>query len=101
MQALLDDGCTAVVTTLGADGCDCRTKDCHVRLPGHMVSVVDTTGAGDTFNASFTHCLLHGMAPESAAKFSNAAAARAVTILGPRGGVAPVSEVEAFLAQHQ
>ena len=101
IQALLDDGCTAVVTTLGADGCDCCTKDCHVRLPGHMVSVVDTTGAGDTFNASFTHCLLHGMDPESAAKFSNAAAARAVTILGPRGGVAPVSEVEAFLAQHQ
>ena len=101
IQALLDDGCTAVVTTLGADGCDCRTKDCHVRLPGHKVSVVDTTGAGDTFNASFTHCLLHGMDPESAAKFSNAAAARAVTILGPRGGVAPVSEVEAFLAQHQ
>ena len=70
-------------------------------VPAKKVNVIDTTGAGDTFNASFTHCLLHGMDPESAAKFSNAAAARAVTILGPRGGVAPVSEVEAFLAQHQ
>lgn len=101
VRALLSAGCSVVVTTLGADGCDCRSASQHVRLPGIPVGVVDTTGAGDTFNASFVHCLFHGLSLEEAARFANAAAARSVTKLGPKGGVADVEEVYTFMQQWQ
>ena len=96
IRSLLEGGCAAVAVTLGADGCACFTQEQQVRVPGMKVKTVDTTGAGDTFNATFVHCLLHGLALDEAARFSNAAAARSTTILGPKGGVASEETVRAF-----
>lgn len=100
IQALLEQGCEAVVITLGADGCDCYMPGQRVRLPGIQVQVADTTGAGDTFNASFLHCLLADSGLEEAARFANAAAARSTTQLGPKGGVASVQTVKEFMSHH-
>jgi fructokinase len=50
-QKWLDMGCKLVVITKGADGADGYTKDVKVSVPSQRVTVVDTIGAGDTFDA--------------------------------------------------
>ena len=42
-----------VVLTLGAEGCLCGTTSGLHKVPGRMVHVEDTTGAGDAFAAGF------------------------------------------------
>ena len=96
IQNLLNRGCIVSVT-LGADGCQCWDARSHVRLPGWRVNAIDTTGAGDTFNASLVCGLLQGKTLKAAAQFANAAAARATTVLGPRGGAVSMDTVEAFI----
>ncbi len=97
---LLQSDVEIVVTTLGADGCDCRTIRETVRIPGIPVPVVDTTGAGDTFNSSFVHCILRGETLAYAARFANTAATHAVTVLGPKGGVTSHAAVESFMKDY-
>jgi ribokinase len=46
------------------------------------VSVVDTTGAGDTFTAALTLALVEGQAPDAALRFACAAGAAATTRMG-------------------
>ncbi len=101
IEKLLRGGCGIVVTTLGAEGCDCHSPEEHVRLKGLPAKVLDTTGAGDTFNASFVHCLMRGCSLSEAAEFSNAAAARATEILGPKGGVAEAGAVEKYMRKQR
>ncbi len=48
-QALLEQGVSCVVVTLGGEGALMRTKDFCVREKGKKRQVVDTTGAGDSF----------------------------------------------------
>lgn len=101
LAALNAAGCM-VVRTYGAEGCGVyQNGEEAVRVPGHRVKVVDTTGAGDTFNASFLHGLACGWPPECCAQFSNAAAARAVGLFGPRAGVATEEEINAFMHSTQ
>lgn len=42
-----------LVITMGADGCYYKTKDYEGAIPAIDVKVIDTTGAGDAFNAGF------------------------------------------------
>lgn len=45
------DGVSIVVLTMGGDGARAITRSDDVTVPGLSVEVVDTVGAGDTFNA--------------------------------------------------
>lgn len=47
------DGVSIVVLTMGGDGARAITGSDDVTVPGLSVDVVDTVGAGDTFNAGF------------------------------------------------
>ena len=67
-----------LVITLGSKGC--LIKELKKTLPAFSVgSVVDTTGAGDTFNGVFATLLGDGFDVEKAASISNVAAAISVT----------------------
>jgi sugar/nucleoside kinase (ribokinase family) len=44
-----------LVVKLGAEGCLARHRGESFRAPSYPVQVVDTTGAGDSFNAGFLH----------------------------------------------
>jgi ribokinase len=102
-RRLLAYGPHTVVVTLGARGALAVTADEAVSSPGRPVSVLDTTGAGDTFNAAFLTATLSS--PDSGQwplnrrlAFANSAAALATTGLGPRGKLPTRAEVEAIIA---
>ncbi|MGC1259344.1 MAG: carbohydrate kinase [Jannaschia helgolandensis] len=50
---VLDAGARILCLTEGAAGVRAITREAEVRVPAHRVEVVDTVGAGDTFNAGF------------------------------------------------
>jgi ribokinase len=66
-------------------------------LPSYKVKVVDTTGAGDSFNGALAVSLSEGAALEDACQFAIAVGALSVTKLGAQGGMPTKEEVHAFL----
>ncbi|WP_024303633.1 ribokinase [Pseudogulbenkiania sp. MAI-1] len=86
-----------VVLTQGAEGATYADSAGQLRhQPGRAVEVVDSTGAGDTFNAALAVFLNRGI--EAALQRAVAAGALAVTQPGARGGMPTVAQLEAFLA---
>lgn len=97
---LLGCGISTVVVTRGAEGCLIADRQQRFQTPGIAAEVVDVTGAGDTFGAALIHAMNHTDDLRTAAAFANAAAARAVTALGARAGVATHAEVVDFAVAH-
>lgn len=60
----LDNGHTLTVAKLGRDGCATLCGNSLLTVPAVPVREVDTTGAGDSFNAGFLHARLRGMVLE-------------------------------------
>ncbi len=96
-RRLLAYGPHTVVVTLGARGALAVTADDAALVPGWQVSVQDTTGAGDTFNAAFLTATLRGLPLAQRLAFANGAAALSTTGLGPRGRLSTTAEVETFI----
>jgi ribokinase len=88
-----------VIVTEGARGVTIRKDGKPMLIPGFRVPVVDTTGAGDTFNGALAVALSKGMKLEDACRFANAAAALSVTKLGAQGGMPTEEEVKRFLQE--
>jgi len=100
-RALLDLGPHTVVVTRGAAGSLVVTPTEAAEAPGFKVSVADTTGAGDTFNAAFLTATLQNKPLAERLRFANAAAAISVTVVGPRGKLPTVEEIERFLEENE
>jgi ribokinase len=90
--ALLAMGARGVVLKLGAAGCFSG----GAFSPGFAVDVVDTTAAGDTFNAGFAVALAEHRNTADALRFANAAAALSVTRLGAQTSAPSRAEVDAY-----
>ncbi len=90
--ALREMGAGGVVLKLGAAGCFSG----GVPAPGFAVDVVDTTAAGDTFNAAFAVALSERRNTADALRFANAAAALSVTKLGAQTSAPWRAEVDAY-----
>ncbi|WP_266157278.1 ribokinase [Dyella silvatica] len=86
-----------VVLTRGAEGAWFGDNSEPTHQPSFKVEVVDSTGAGDTFNAALAVFLHEGL--PSAVRKACAAAALSVTKLGARGGMPYRRDVEALLAR--
>ncbi len=71
----------------------------EVGVPTYPVQVVDTTGAGDTFNAAFAVALSEGKTTKESLGFANRAASISVTKFGAEGGMPTREEVERALQQ--
>jgi sugar/nucleoside kinase (ribokinase family) len=82
IETLLRFGCNAVVLKLGKDGGKYFEADLAVSEPAAddpKKRIVDTTGAGDCFNAGFLRGVLNGKPPSEALKLANAAAFKIIT----------------------
>ena len=67
-----------VIVTLGGKGLLCVNNDAVIRLSGHDVPVVDTTGAGDCFVGALAVALSEGQTLQDALTFANRAASLSV-----------------------
>ncbi len=99
-KALIAGGVKAVLATLGSRGALYVTADTVRLFPAEKVQPVDTTAAGDTFNAAFAVRLAEGASADEAIRFANAAAGISVTRRGAQPSIPGREEVDAFRAAH-
>lgn len=85
------------IVTKGANGVTIYQHQKETTIPSYKVNVIDTTGAGDTFNGALAVSLSKGKTLQEACYFANAAAALSVTKLGAQTGIPTLEEVETFL----
>jgi len=99
-RKMLKLGPQIVVITLGSRGSMVVLKDDVIKVPAFKVNVVDTTGAGDEFNAAFIYGLvIRGWDYYKSSLFANAAAAIKCTKLGAQTGQPKYDEVIEFLRE--
>ncbi|HTC34921.1 MAG TPA: ribokinase [Bryobacteraceae bacterium] len=92
-------GARAVVVKLGDQGSVYCGPGRTFATPPFPVRAVDSTAAGDTFNAALAVSLAEGAELEHALRFANAAAAISVTRAGAQTSAPARAEVESLLAQ--
>jgi ribokinase len=100
-ERLLDCGVKNVLLKLGSNGCVIAQGTlAKERVPAFSVNAVDTTAAGDAFNAGFAVGLMRGSTVARSAIFASAVAAISVTRPGAQPSMPTGDEVECFLEQH-
>ncbi len=99
-KKLISAGVKTVIATLGSQGALYVTADAFRLFPAVKVQPVDTTAAGDTFNAAFAVRLAEGASIEEAVRFANAAAGISVTRRGAQPSIPTREETDRFLAAH-
>ncbi|AUS08436.1 ribokinase [Laceyella sacchari] len=83
--------------TVGKQGVRYHNGTREVTVPAYPVEAVDTTGAGDTFNAAFAVALAEGKSIAASLRFANRAASLSVMKFGAQGGMPTRQEVEESL----
>jgi len=81
-KELLGYGPSVIVCKLGAKGSYIASRDDEFEIPGEKVKAVDTTGAGDVYDAGFLAGLLLDHPLHKCALFATRAAALSVTGYG-------------------
>ena len=84
--------------TEGSKGVRYFDGEQEILVPTYKVEAVDTTGAGDTFNAAFAVALAEGKPLQESIRFANRAASLSVTKFGAQGGMPTRDEVEESLS---
>jgi sugar/nucleoside kinase (ribokinase family) len=83
-QGRLLDTVRAVAVTLGADGATWLDRTSVAEVAGELVECVDSTGAGDAFDAGLLVAWLKGAQPREALRAGVRAGALAVSRIGAR-----------------
>lgn len=87
-----------VIVTLGGKGCFLKNE--NELIPAEKIeAVVDTTGAGDTFNGVLVACMANGVDMKTACKTANVAAAIKVTRKFILDSIPTREEIENYLEQ--
>jgi sugar/nucleoside kinase (ribokinase family) len=77
------DGGPLIAVKLGPEGAlACRSEGPVVRVPAYPISPIDTTGAGDSFDAGFLRAWLDGASPEEALRYGVVCGALSTTGIG-------------------
>ena len=97
---LIEKGVKQVVMTLGENGALIVSSSSATHIPAITVSAVDTTGAGDAFNAGLAVALASGSDLESAVRFAAVTGGLAVTKEGVIPSLPKIEEVLEFMG-HQ
>ena len=96
-QSLLAAGVNTIINKSGKDGAYIIQKDYFKHVPGFKVEAVDTTAAGDSFNAGLAYALANGEGLEESVRFANAVGAISVTKFGAQSAMPDLKTVEDFL----
>jgi ribokinase len=91
-------GPRTVIVKLGDQGCALRDGNDEHALPAPPVKAVDTTAAGDVFNAALAVALGEGADMVAACRAANRAAALSVTRRGAQPAAPSRAELDAFAA---
>ncbi len=91
---LLDRGSSCVIAKLGAAGALLIRRHERLHVPAPRVAVVDTTAAGDVFNAALAVALAAGAREGDALRYATAAAALSVTREGAQSSMPVAAEIE-------
>ena len=96
-QAICDKGVQSVIITLGAKGAFFYSNAYREFIPTYEVNAIDTTAAGDVFNAALAVAISEGCGLPEAIRFANKAAAISVTRIGAQSSVPYRNEVDVFV----
>jgi ribokinase len=97
-STFLSKGCRGVVLKMGAHGTYLASQGGEGSfVPAFPVDAIDTTAAGDAFNAGFATALMLGRSPLDSAVFAAAVAAISVTRAGAQPSMPSMVEVEEFM----
>lgn len=95
-DTLRENGSAVVLVTRGAEGVDLHGGFGMASVPANKVAVVDTVGAGDTFNAGFLAGLHRaGLLSRDAIRGADASALEPAVTLGVRAAAVTVSRAGA------
>jgi sugar/nucleoside kinase (ribokinase family) len=97
----LQNGRTLTIAKLGRDGTMTLDGGAPLHVPGIVVETVDTTGAGDSFNAGFLHAWLRRYPVPEALRFACACGAISTLGMGGTGAQATESQAQEFLRQNE
>jgi ribokinase len=97
-KMFLSNGCRGVVLKMGAHGTYLGSRGgIGSLISAFSVNAIDTTAAGDAFNAGFATALMLGKSPLDGAVFASAVAAISVTRTGAQPSMPSMAEVEEFM----
>ncbi len=89
-----------IIVKRGSRGALIYADDDYFSVPAYPVSVQDTVGAGDSFDAGYLSAIIEGATPREAARFATATAALTCTGTGPLEKMPTREEVLRFLGDH-
>jgi len=93
-EALLDEGVQVVAVKLGAKGCYIASREEKGPIESVKVKVVDTTGAGDAFNAGFLYGLIRKKSLCECGRIGNFVASRCIMKMGARTALPTFSDLK-------
>ena len=99
LEELMKAGSGRLIVTLGSEGVAACREGENLRIPARPAKVMDTTGAGDTFNGALACALARGKELEEALVFANTAASLSTEKYGAQGGMPTAEEVEAAMGE--
>ena len=98
-RQLIARGVRTVIVKMGRQGALVVTLTSEHLYPAFPVEAVDTTAAGDAFNAGFAFALARRAPEADAIRFASATAAVSVTRAGAQPSLPTRADVEALLAR--
>jgi sugar/nucleoside kinase (ribokinase family) len=93
----LGNGRTRTVVKRGRAGCATLHEGRLLEVPAFAVAAVDSTGAGDSFDAGFLHAWLRGWPLHECLRWGSACGSLSTRAVGGTPGQADAGEVQALL----
>ena len=96
-EQLMPNG--TVIMKDGANGAYAKSRTQQAHVPAFPVTPIDTTGAGDSFDAGFIYGLINGNDLKTNMTYGAVCGALATTAIGGASGTPTIQEVETWLAK--
>lgn len=94
LNTLLEKQNGSLIVTLGEKGVAAFYDGRVIQIPARNSDVIDTTGAGDTFNGAFAYALANDYPVDRALRFANIAAGLSAEHMGAQSGMPDYDTVE-------